>query len=154
MISHSRNVYVMPFDFEARGQGVAIDNFWGRSRDSCRFYQTEDRRKDHLCYYIPALCAEDDRQKNRARFKQWHRGAVRLCGNRQTPSKIQLSLMDRVARIRNSYHLADPDAISIVACSTIMGTGLLPRSSTTSQYWIIIEAPQSSQVTIVATSRR
>ena len=89
MISHSRNVYVMPFDFEARGQGVAIESFLGRSHDGCRFHQIEDCRKDHP-YYIPASCAED-RQENKARFKQWHRGAVRLCGNRQTPSKIQLS---------------------------------------------------------------
>ena len=69
MISHSKNVYVMPFDFEARGQGVAIENFWRRSRDGCRFHQMGDYRKDHPYYYIPALCAEDRQKKKEGAFQ-------------------------------------------------------------------------------------
>ena len=59
----------MPFDFEARGQGVVVENFWGRSRDGCRFHQIECCRKDRLYYYIPALCAEDDRPKKQGAFQ-------------------------------------------------------------------------------------
>ena len=68
LISHSKNVYVMPFDFEARGQGVAIDNFLGRSCDRCRFHQIGDRRKD-LYIIIFLRCARKMIVKKQGAFR-------------------------------------------------------------------------------------